>query len=1296
LGTDSCKYKILIVEDDNALCVLIKRRLEKAGFKSEFVNNGCDALAYLRNDPNVIMLLDYQLGDMTAVGLVGKLVENDIDVPFIIITGQGSETVAVETMKLGARDYITKGSTFIGMLPKVVSRVADELALERKLATTEEALRKEKTHLLNNIPDMVFQIDNEGRLTSFNPSVVKILGYGSDELFGRYIYDFIHPEERKTARKDHKAVKKGQNILRHPIRFVRNDGSVRWLEGNIVPIYDQSDSSVGISAIYQDITEKKIALDRLKEANDKISLLLDTSPSMILEFDKDFKLISSNRAGKDFFKFRDSGGFYGISYEDLFGLRWSNDAFSALESARHGNSTRMTVRMPGPSAQNTWFDIIFSPVRSAQGDIKSIMATAWNVSERVEREINIKKSLLKKERSAQEATILQNISLSAGSGADIDPKNVVISTLNSVASYIYCDTAMGYLFDEQGRIEKVIESENSSMHITEAFDSLLTKPSITGTISKLRTPRVLSRIKISELEEIDGKIRELFEATSIVPLVNAGKSFGFLIFVGVNKIEMLEALPFCRSVSNCAGVAIANAKMLNGVSEKFRSRFSSLEDYSHLVLSDSEQEQLQKVLETIIESAVNFVQAKSGLVILYNRPSDLLHGIAGYNLSSEELSSIRLHEHKCITRHSVLNSTMVYCPDITKTDEYVCDGLANITQKSLLAIPLLDNGQCIGLLVILDQIVEFDDSCMGVLKSLAELAVQSINNARLAQKSAEMDRKLEKLRKISRSITSSKDINTAIKQLCKSAIDISGGKLAWTAMLDRDNKKLKYAAHAGENYEFVEGLEVDIEGPEASYCAAVESVRSTQPVILTALSNEGGVFYMARQAGFESCCAVPIMNRGVVYGSLIIYHPERGSFTNTNINILEEFCDQAAIAISNLHLRRNLLESESLKNIILQSVNEALLVVDFAGTVMSANMAFERLFECDFLEFKNKPYRVFFSEGHPIAEVISQWLVSREDQAECEGWTELNDKMHYLTVETKNVDIEQVPCLLLTIRDLTMQKKINASLEHAEKLTTAGRLASQVAHEIGNPLTLISSQIQRMIYNKQAEPKRLKELLGHIDRISGLIKRFSNLERKQNLSVNLERVEPLIDNIISLVANTKSFEEIKIVKNLASPLPKVNIEKSQITQVILNLILNAADACGGVGVIIINGYVKSVSIETNNEQKIQDYLVISVTDSGCGIDSETLKHIFEPFYTTKEPNKGTGLGLSVSLSIIDQHRGWINVDSKAGEGSTFSIYLPIENFDLSEKLRIAETDYLSKNLSNRDVERARQGRGFDT
>jgi DNA-binding NtrC family response regulator len=133
---------VLVVEDDEALNRLIQKTLQRADFRTEGALNGVDAITKVVKHPNTILLLDYLLSDMTGWEVIATLAERRRSVPFIVMTGHGAERVAVEMMKLGAKDYLVKDPGFVNILPEVVKKVCDELDKEKRLVKAKEALRR--------------------------------------------------------------------------------------------------------------------------------------------------------------------------------------------------------------------------------------------------------------------------------------------------------------------------------------------------------------------------------------------------------------------------------------------------------------------------------------------------------------------------------------------------------------------------------------------------------------------------------------------------------------------------------------------------------------------------------------------------------------------------------------------------------------------------------------------------------------------------------------------------------------------------------------------------------------------------------------------------------------------------------------------------------------------------------------------------------------------------------------------------------------------------------------------------
>ena len=233
-----------------------------------------------------------------------------------------------------------------------------------------------------------------------------------------------------------------------------------------------------------------------------------------------------------------------------------------------------------------------------------------------------------------------------------------------------------------------------------------------------------------------------------------------------------------------------------------------------------------------------------------------------------------------------------------------------------------------------------------------------------------------------------------------------------------------------------------------------------------------------------------------------------------------------------------------------------------------------------------------------------------------------------------------------------------AQLEHAAKLASVGELASGIAHEINNPLAVISEEaglIKDLMDPEFAEEADPEEFRTHLDIIHEAVFRCRDITRKllgfvrrTEFSLSRHRIEQLMDEVLDdFFVRSMELEDIEIRRTYQDDLPAVMTDGSQLQQVFLNIINNAADAITGSG---------RIAVEITAEQK---ELSVAIADDGMGMTPAQMEKIFMPFYTTKEVGEGTGLGLSVSYGIIQSLGGRIEVESASGRGTTFTIILPL-------------------------------------
>jgi signal transduction histidine kinase len=236
--------------------------------------------------------------------------------------------------------------------------------------------------------------------------------------------------------------------------------------------------------------------------------------------------------------------------------------------------------------------------------------------------------------------------------------------------------------------------------------------------------------------------------------------------------------------------------------------------------------------------------------------------------------------------------------------------------------------------------------------------------------------------------------------------------------------------------------------------------------------------------------------------------------------------------------------------------------------------------------------------------------------------------------------------------------EIERQLEKAERLSSLGQLAAGVAHEIRNPLNAISMATQRLkrdfIPMDSSKAEDFQNLSGvirdEIKRLNGIIEEFLTFSKSRRLELSNFSVTEVLQKIVSLIREEASARGITIETKWREAPALISMDINKLQQAFLNIIKNAMESITAEGEIII-----TVDKEGKN------YIVVSISDTGCGMTDEEIKNIFNPEYTTKE--KGLGLGLSLAFEIIRGHGGDIRVISRKGKGTTFEVILPRERFN---------------------------------
>jgi signal transduction histidine kinase len=245
-------------------------------------------------------------------------------------------------------------------------------------------------------------------------------------------------------------------------------------------------------------------------------------------------------------------------------------------------------------------------------------------------------------------------------------------------------------------------------------------------------------------------------------------------------------------------------------------------------------------------------------------------------------------------------------------------------------------------------------------------------------------------------------------------------------------------------------------------------------------------------------------------------------------------------------------------------------------------------------------------------------------------------------------------------------EKSNRELIQSEKLAAIGQLAAGIAHEIGTPLNVISGNAEYLLMEAEArtgQTEELKVIVAEVGRIAELVKRLMAFARQEEPRIEPIGMAELVESVLALLRRQIEKQGIRVEVGLAPDLPKIQGDRDQLQQVLLNLVMNAWQAMPEGGRLRVTGGLCAKGgkgEERQGRSTPPGWMELAVEDTGVGIPAANLQKIFEPFFTTKGVGRGTGLGLGIVHRIVASHGGEVRVASQEGEGSRFVVLLPID------------------------------------
>jgi PAS domain S-box-containing protein len=455
-------------------------------------------------------------------------------------------------------------------------------------------------------------------------------------------------------------------------------------------------------------------------------------------------------------------------------------------------------------------------------------------------------------------------------------------------------------------------------------------------------------------------------------------------------------------------------------------------------------------------------------------------------------------------------------------------------------------------------------------------------------------------------------------------------------------------------------------------------LRTGRPALVTpdverALAESGEVELTGEPA--VDWLGIPLIVESRTIGVLVVQSYAEGTrYGERELELLRFVSTQVAVAIERKRAEERYRESETTLRgseekyrALVDGVKDVIFALAPDGEVTALNLAFEDVTGWPREEWLGRPFvELLHVDDVPRALELLRMAPRGQQRPTAQLRVRTSQVDYRLGEVHTSVQLRdgEVVAVLGIVRDITDRVRLEAQLRQAQKMEAVGRLAGGVAHDFNNLLTAISSYSELLLTDLAREdPRRadVEEIRKATERAAGLTRQLLAFSRRQVL-------QPKVVDLNAVIAGAERLlrrligEDIALVTRLDPELGAVKADAGQLEQVIINLAVNAREAMRDGGTLTLETANAEIEAAAQTaEQSIVppgSYVLLRISDTGAGMDAETKRHLFEPFFTTREKGKGTGLGLATVYGIVKQSGGFIWVDSEPSQGAAFRIFLP--------------------------------------
>ncbi len=550
-----------------------------------------------------------------------------------------------------------------------------------------------------------------------------------------------------------------------------------------------------------------------------------------------------------------------------------------------------------------------------------------------------------------------------------------------------------------------------------------------------------------------------------------------------------------------------------------------------------------------------------------------------------------------------------------------------------------------------------------------------------------VSRALETLRDSHRSLVRAESEGELMKEICRTIVETGGYRFAWVGLAEQNEQKFVHpAAQWGVEDGYFHKLDSMWPVSERACGPTAMALSSGTPCVIQNIMTHPGCTCWRDEAlrnNFASTVSLPLLDEEGSFGTLGIYAEEPDAFDSEELGLLKELADDLSYGIRALRLKIRR-EREEKERMLLatacEQLEEGIAVFDNRGVVQYINLSLERISGCDRLSAAGKNIAELGqdSESGRVFRKMAEAMASGGSWHDRFTTTEGGGR-RVLDIDARvsplRDDAGVMANYVFVCRDVSQEERLAKQLRQAQKMEALGTLAGGIAHDFNNILGAIMSCAEFALEETPQDSEAREDLarvLKAANRGKLLITRILTFSRHSEQERHPIQIEPLVKEFLKFL-RASIPANIDMKQDISTGAATIMADSTQIIQVIMNLCTNAAHAMRETGGIL-EVSLSRARVDPPGATPVQtahpEYWVrLAVSDTGHGMDQNTMERIFDPFFTTKKRGEGSGLGLSVAHGIVMSHGGNIAVSSKPGKGTTFEVFLPCAN--LPEEL--AET-----------------------